>query len=188
MKKIVCVVCGMIVNEKNYDINNYAIINKNEENYIRYCPFCGVDEVYLKEEGKIYSIDKDSLDETTIKILDHAMKLEVFNGEFYEEASKLVKDEKLKKEFEDLSSIEYMHARIHKRLGGFSELPKLNRPNYKKYTKDEEFIELAKQREEHAINFYNKNRNKLSSEVINKVLIALTKVEKEHIIILTNPK
>ncbi|MCY6370850.1 ferritin family protein [Clostridium ganghwense] len=184
MSMLKCVICGMNVNEKNFNLNSYAFIDGNKKSYIRYCPFCGVNEIYLQEDGKVYSVDVNTLDSNTIKILDHAMKLEVFNGDFYVEASKLVKNENLKKEFLDLSRIEYMHANVHKRLGGFKELSELHKPDYTKYKKDEEFLEIAKKREEHAVAFYNKYSKVVYSEIVRKTLNALSEVEKEHIILI----
>ncbi|WMJ79220.1 ferritin family protein [Clostridium sp. MB40-C1] len=183
METLKCVICGMSINDNNYKINNSAFIHGNDDNYIRYCPFCGVDEIYLKEDGKAYNVELTLLDTNTIKILDHAMKLEVFNGDFYVEASKLVKDEVLKKRFSDLSKIEYMHANIHKRLGSFRELPQLNKPDYTRYTTDKEFLKIAKKREEHAVEFYNKYSKQVNSTIVEKVLKALSKVENEHIIL-----
>lgn len=183
MSIIKCVICGMNINQKNFNLNNYAFIDGNKKNFIKYCPFCGVNEIYLQEDGEVYDVDIKTIDLNTLKILEHAMKLEVFNGDFYVEASKLVKDDKLKKEFLDLSRIEYMHANVHKRLGGFRELPILHKPDYTKYNKGEEFLQIAKKREEHAVAFYDKYSKSISNEIIKKVLNALSQVEKEHIIL-----
>ncbi|MCY6959027.1 ferritin family protein [Clostridium brassicae] len=183
METLKCIICGMNINDNNYKFNNSAFIDGNKNEYIRYCPFCGVNEVYLKENGETYNVELSLLNDNTIKILDHAMKLEVFNGDFYVEASKLVKDTALKKRFWDLSKIEYMHANIHKRLGSFKELPHLNKPDYTRYVTDKEFLKVAKQREEHAVAFYNKYSKQVSSTIVEKVLKALSKVEKEHIIL-----
>ncbi|MCY6484653.1 metal-iron-binding protein [Clostridium aestuarii] len=186
MKELKCLVCGMKINENNYSFNSYAFINKNREDYILYCPFCGVNEVYLKEYEDVYSVDVNTLDSKTLKILDHAMKLEVFNGEFYAEASKLVKDENVKREFYDLSKIEYMHAKVHKKLGGFKELPILNKPDYTKYISDEEFLEAASKREEHAVAYYEKYSKEICDDVVIKVFKALSDVEKEHVTLTEN--
>jgi rubrerythrin len=42
-------------------------------------------------------------------------------------------------------------------------------------------LEMAKQREEHAISFYEKNYSQVSSNMIQKVFEGLTKVEQEHV-------
>lgn len=39
MQKLVCEICGMIINDKNYDYNNKAFLQENDLEYIRYCPF-----------------------------------------------------------------------------------------------------------------------------------------------------
>lgn len=176
-----CLVCGMIINEKNYNINSYAFSHKNESENIVYCPFCGVGKVYLKDNGQVYKIESKNLDIKTLKILDNAMKLETFNGDFYMEISKLAKDEKLKNMFVDLSKIEYMHARVHKNLGGFKDSPKLNKLDYDKYDNDVALLEAAQRREEHAVAFYKKFYNDICNEKIKSVFDGLIKVEKEHI-------
>lgn len=176
-----CLVCGMKINTKTYDFNKYSFVEKNEEENIKYCPFCGAHKVYFDEDDKIYNVNKEKLDKESLKILDMAMKLEVFNGEYYEEASKLAKSEKVSKIFKDLSNIEFMHAKIHKRLGGFNELPKLNKPDYTRHDTDKKLLELAKDREKHAIEFYKRYEEKISNETILKTFKALTDVEKQHI-------
>ena len=111
------------------------------------------------------------------------MKLEVFNGEFYEEASKLAKCENNKKMFKDLSNIEFMHAKVHKRLGGFKKLPKLRKPDYKRLESDEVLLEEANKLEKHAIHFYDKYSKEVDSSIVKEVFNALSEVEKQHIII-----
>ncbi|WP_432665857.1 ferritin family protein [Wukongibacter baidiensis] len=183
MSEIKCLICCMDINPKSYSLNNYSFLEKNREERIINCPFCGVGKIYLDDENDIYMVDNKSLDEESLKVLDHAMKLEVFNGEFYEEASRLAEDEKLKETFKDLSRIEFMHARIHKRLGGFEKLPKLHKPDYTRHNTDGLLLIEASHREEHAILFYEKNSGKVSSDVIKQVFSALTDVEKQHEII-----
>lgn len=61
-----------------------------------------------------------NFDDTTLNILDHAVKLEIFNGDFYAEASKICSNKENSDIFKALSNIEYMHARIHQRLGDLS--------------------------------------------------------------------
>ncbi|MTI65005.1 MAG: metal-iron-binding protein [Firmicutes bacterium] len=176
-----CLVCGMKVNTKNFDLNKYSFIKGNEKENIIYCPFCGAHKIYFDQKDEVYSVNKEKLDKQSLKILDMAMKLEVFNGEFYKEASKLAKTERVSKIFKDLSNIEFMHAKVHKRLGGFSKLPKLNKPDYTRHDTDRKLLDVAKDREKHAINFYKKYEEKISSEIILKIFKALTDVEKQHI-------
>lgn len=176
-----CLICGMIINEKNYNINSYAFSHKNESENILHCPFCGVGRVYLDSNGQVYNIENKDLDIKILKILDNAMKLETFNGDFYMAISKLAKDEKLKNMFIDLSKIEYMHARVHKNLGGFKEAPKLNKLNYNKYNNDNALLEAAQKREKHAVAFYERFYNHIYNEKIKSVFDGLIKVEKEHI-------
>ena len=110
-----CLICGMIINEKNYDKNNASFLDENSNERIVRCPFCGVSERYISDdEGIVF--DKINLDEKTKKVSDMGMKLEIFNSEFYLEASKQTNDKRLKKMFKDLSNIEMMHARVHKNL------------------------------------------------------------------------
>ena len=116
MTEMKCLICGMKIKPNSYKLNEYSFIDKNSSEDIIYCPFCGVEKLYFHKEKEVYNVENNIVDENTTKILDHAMKLEVFNGEFYEEAAKLAKSEDLKKMFKDLSNIEFMHAKVHKRF------------------------------------------------------------------------
>lgn len=181
MVEYICRICGAIITKDNYKYNNILFGEENSQNKILYCPFCGVDSKYIdvNEDGKTtISIEEVNLE--TIGILDHAMKLEVFNGDYYKEASKICKLQKNRDVFKALSSIEYMHACIHKRYGGFKRLPELNKLNYSHYD-DEKFIKIAQIREEHAVSFYEKYSKKVFDENIKLIFDALIKVEIDHI-------
>ncbi len=182
MKKLRCVICGMIINDKNYNYNEKSFINSNDkEKYIK-CPFCGVSKKYLKENGDLWKVGVNRLDEKTIRILDKATKLEVFNGEFYKEATKLAKDKKISRMFKDLSNVEMTHARVHKRLGSFDKLPKLRKPDYsKRLNSDNLLVEEANKREKHAVAFYSKYMDDVCCDVVKEVFGALSEVEQEHI-------
>lgn len=186
MNELKCLVCGMRIKANSYDLNSYSFTEKNEKGKIVNCPFCGVEKIYLDNEKKIYEVDNRSLDKESLKILDHAMKLEVFNGEFYEEASRLAKDEDVKQTFKDLKNIEFMHARIHKRLGGFEKLPKLHKPDYTRYNTDDLLLKQAHKREEHAILFYKIKVQGVNSNTVKEVFKALSNVEKQHMVITSN--
>ncbi|MDP4143076.1 MAG: ferritin-like domain-containing protein [Bacillota bacterium] len=185
MEAIRCLVCGMNINENNYDFNSHAFLQKNTETDIIYCPFCGAGREFLSRTGEVYILDEAKLDEKTITILDHAMKLEVFNGDFYNKASKMVQSNSIRLMLEALSKIELMHARTHQRIGGFKELPRLAEVNYDKFTSEDELLYQANLREKHAVQYYNKYYNEVSDDNIRKIFDALSEVEKEHII-LTN--
>ncbi|WP_425448363.1 ferritin family protein [Dethiothermospora halolimnae] len=178
-----CLICGMNITANSYNLNNSTFINENKKENIINCPFCGVDIIYIDKKKDIYDVDEDKLNAESLKILDKAMKLEVFNGEFYREASKLAKDKKVKKMLKDLSNIEFMHAKIHKRLGGFKELPKLRKPDYTKHNTDQLLLIEANKREKHAISFYNRKSKEISNEIIIEVFKALSDVEKQHMVI-----
>lgn len=184
MKEIKCLICGMIINTNNYSLNDNSFIEKNIKEKVINCPFCGVDSAYLSGKDKpCKKVDKETLDEQTRKVLDKAMKLEIFNGEFYKEASKLANEENIKKTFKDLSNIELMHARIHKNLGWIKELPKLHKPDYTKYNTDKLLLEEANKREKHAVSFYEKNSCLVSSDIVKEVFNALSYVESQHEVI-----
>jgi rubrerythrin len=183
VRTLKCLLCGMKINEKNYNLNYHTFVEKNKENKIINCPFCGANEAYLDNEREIYELDIKSLDTESLKVLEKAMKLEVFNGEFYEEASRLATDEKIKKTFKELSSIEFMHARIHKRLGAFEKLPKLHRPDYTRHNTDDLLLREANKREKHAISFYTRNYVNVSCQIIKEIFNALSDVEKQHVVI-----
>jgi len=176
-----CKICGMNINEKNYDFNSFAFLNKNSINNIVYCPFCGVSSVYLNNSNEIIEIENKKLNENTLKILDRAVKLEIFNGEFYKEAAKKAKKEEISKAFTALSQIEIFHSKVHMRLGGFSKTPVLTKINYDRYDSDEELLQLANEREEHAVYYYEKYKNEVCDENLKKVFEALIEVEKDHI-------
>ena len=180
--KYFCEICGMLISEKNFNYNKETFIERNTmENIIR-CPFCGANKKYLLEKvDEFLNKEIENLDESTTKILEHAMKLEVFNGDFYREASLLAEDLELKQMFKSLSNIEYMHARIHMNLIGFKKLPKLKEMNYKKYKNDKKLIEMANKREIHAVNYYKKYYNNLCSDRLREVFDVLSLVEEEHI-------
>lgn len=186
MEKIKCLVCGMQINEENFNFNENAFLNKNEKTNIKYCPFCGVTSVYLSKSDEVFAVDTKKLDEKTLKILDHAMKLEIFNADFYLEAYNLAEKEEVKKIFHDLHRIEKMHAKVHQRIGGFSKLPDLSKLDYSQYKgKDDELLEEAEQREEHAVRYYERYEKEVSEDMIRKIFKALLLVEQDHII-LTN--
>lgn len=180
--KYFCKVCGMIINENNFNYNENGIIGKNTIKNIIRCPFCGANEEYIvNKEEKFLNIKVEKTDKITNKIIDHAMKLEVFNGDFYRQASLLAKDINLKEKFKALSNIEYMHARVHMNLIGFKELPKLKEMNYSKYNNDTILIEMSNKKEIHAIEYYKKYYNDIYNDRIKKVFDAFILVEKEHI-------
>lgn len=183
MKQVKCLICGMNVNVKNYMLNEDTLLQKNDKEHFINCPFCGVGKIYLRNDKAEFKVEAKELDDITLKILDKAMKLEIFNGDFYEEASRLSKKENIKKLFKELSFVEYIHAKVHKELGNFKEMPKLHKPDYTKHNTDDLLLEEARKREEHAIKFYKKNSQLVSSEVVKQVLVALADVEKQHEII-----
>ena len=178
-----CRICGMEINEKNYNFNEAAFTNKNSVDDIMYCPFCGVGKEYLSEDNEIIKIETSLLNENTLKILDHAVKLEMFNGDFYNTAAKMAKDSEVKKTFEALSKIEIFHSKLHLRLGGFAKAPELNKVNYDRYDSDNALLELAKQKEEHAVSYYEKYKKEVNDDTLIKVFEALAAVEREHIIL-----
>ncbi|GAA0179202.1 ferritin family protein [Clostridium sediminicola] len=182
MEKLYCKICGLEINEKNYYLNENSMIDKNKNSDIKYCPFCGVDSKYLGSKEEIFKID-ETLDEGTIKIFEKAMKLEVFNCEFYKEAASMAKRTEIKNKFSDLSRIEFMHARIHQKLGGFDKLPVLKKIDYEKYNDESILLEQANIRERHAVEFYNKNILKINSSNIKLIFKALSQVEADHIAI-----
>jgi len=173
----------MEINEKNYNFNELAFNNKNSINNIIYCPFCGVSEIYLSQEDEIITVESNLLKENTLKILDHAVKLELFNGDFYNTAAKTAKSQDVKKTFEALAKIEIVHSKIHQRLGGFTKAPNLKKVSYDKYNSDNDLLELAKQKEEHAVFFYEKYKHEVDNANLFKIFEALVDVEKEHIIL-----
>lgn len=179
-----CKICGMNINEKNYDLNREAFLEKNSINHIVYCPFCGAHKCYLSNDGDMIKVNSKCLNEETIKILDHASKLELFNGDFYNRASKMAKSQEVSRLFEALGRIEMFHSKIHMRLGGITDTYNLNKINYDKYDSDEALLELARQREKHAIEYYEKYKKIVNDESVVKVFEALIKVENDHISII----
>lgn len=173
----------MEINEKNYNFNEWAFTDKNSINNIIYCPFCGVEKKYLVKDDEIIKVESNLLDDNTLKILDHAVKLELFNGDFYSTAATMAEDGDIKRVFEALARIEKFHSKLHQRLGGFMKTPNLNKVNYSKYNTDSSLLELAKQKEEHAVSYYEKYKNELNNENLFKIFEALADVEREHIVL-----
>lgn len=176
-----CQICGMNINEKNYDFNEFAFLKKNDINHIIYCPFCGVSSVYLSDNDEIITIDRKNINKDTLKVLDNAVKLEIFNGDFYNRAAKITSNEELSKLFEGLSKIEMFHARVHMRIGGFTKTPNLRNISYDKYDNDNALLQLAMKKEEHAISYYERYKNKIEDVNLIRVFEALIEVEKDHI-------
>ena len=171
----------MEINTNNFDVNNKGLLEANEREHIKYCPFCGATSNYLKPVGQAYKACDQSLDENTLVVLDHAMKLEIFNSEFYTSASKLAHSGIVKETFEALSKIEKMHAIVHQKLGGFDRLPKLVHIDYSKYKSDKSLMELAENREIHAVKFYEKHAEEINNLIVKEVFVALSEVERGHI-------
>ncbi len=180
---IYCGICGYLLNGKNYNLNSFGRIRENDENEIINCPFCGVSKEYFVHQIPKGHKDVPSLTAKTQVILDHAMKLEVFNGDFYYKAAELVENKKLSNTFKSLGNIEYVHANIHRKLLELDRLPKLKNIDYSKYNA-KELILLARKREEHAIAFYNKYVMLIEEGEIARVLSSLSIVEEEHIEVL----
>ena len=182
-----CLICGMDININNYNINSKGLLEDNESECVKYCPFCGVTANYIKvEDEEIIQASVQCLDHSTLVILDHAMKLEIFNSDFYKSAAVLARSIDVKETFEALSNIERMHAIVHKKLGGFKELPKLINIDYSKHKTDKSLMSLAEDREIHAMKFYEKNSKKIVNPNVIKVFLALSEVEREHIQIAKN--
>lgn len=176
-----CLVCGKAVNENNYNFNNEAFISKNEKYKIIYCPFCGASSIYFSKENEVYNVKPSELKESTLKIIDHAVKLEIFNGDFYLKAAETCNSNNLKAMFKALSNVEYEHAKIHMRLGGFNEKPILMDMDYSRYDTDDKLLKAASMREEHAVKYYNKYSREVNNEVLSKIFKILCDVEKMHI-------
>lgn len=172
----------MDININNFNINSKGLLEDNESECIKYCPFCGVNTKYIKVESKeIFEGPVGCLDPSTLLIIDHAMKLEIFNSDFYKSAAVLARSIEVKETFEALSKIERMHAIVHMKLGGFKELPKLIDIDYSKHKTDKSLMKLAEDREIHASQFYEKNLKKIVNLNVEKVFTALSEVERDHI-------
>lgn len=174
-----CLVCGMNINDKNYMINKSTCIEENRKGDINNCPFCGANNHYIAIDKEVYTTEGMVLSESELKILDSAMKLEKFNAEFYLTASTMTNDSKVSEFFKELSSIELMHARVHMRMGGFEELPKLHQPDYSRFNSDRLLLDAANKREKHAIDYYKGNMNRVN-DVMKDVFRALIDVEQQH--------
>ncbi|MCJ7688856.1 MAG: ferritin family protein [Clostridiaceae bacterium] len=182
-----CLICGMDININNFNINSKGLLEDNESECVKYCPFCGVNTKYIKVENEeIFDARVKRLDPSTLVILDHAMKLEIFNSDFYKAAAVLASSVEVKETFEALSKIERMHAIVHMKLGGFKELPKLVNIDYSKHKTDKSLMNLAEDREIHASQFYEKKLKKIVDPNVKEVFIALSQVERDHIKIAEN--
>jgi rubrerythrin len=177
----------MEINNRNMNANEAAFIHRNKGEEVEFCPFCGAKKRYLLHEGFFESkIKTKCIDESVLKIFDHAVKLELFNADYYRKAANLAENEELKRKFRDLAAIEFVHARIHMKLGGFKEMPKLANISYERYAEDAKLIEQAKLREKHAIEFYDKYIRVIEDALLREVLQVLREVEEEHMTLLCN--
>ncbi|WBW96024.1 metal-iron-binding protein [Oceanirhabdus sp. W0125-5] len=182
MKKGFCKVCGMAINEKNFAINNNALPEVNSEEHLLYCPFCGAHKRYFCEDrDEIYTTVGVKLTDEELKILDHATKLEIFNGDFYMEASRRAVKEENKLMFKELGNIEYIHAKVHMKIAGIKEKPELRKIDYSRLKNDEDFIREANTREKHAVSFYNKGVVNSENSIVKEVLKAFMEIEEDHI-------
>ncbi len=181
MKRLFCKICGMEINDNNYNFNSAAFIDKNSVEHIVKCPFCGVNEEYISADPGMVHIDREAINHEAFKIIDHAVKLEIFNGDFYREAAVLAENPENRDLFKALSIIEYTHARVHKNLAGIKEDPKLSKLDYSKYNTDAALLELAAKRELHAVEYYKKYKSSIGNKDIGSIFDALAEVESEHI-------
>lgn len=181
-----CLICGYIISGTNLDFNKDGILHKNFNDKIESCPFCGVSAKYIVDDEDKNIVFNEALDDDTLKIIENAMKLEVFNGDFYKQASTMTDDIEIRNMLLALSNIEYTHAHVHRKLGGFKELPKLAKLDYSRLKDVSMILEEAKKREEHAIRYYNKYYNSVCNDEIRNFFEALIAVEKEHVIIINS--
>jgi rubrerythrin len=171
----------MEINNKNFSLNSSAFLKENYIDTIDHCPFCGADKQYLSNDELSYLSQLSVLDEKTKIIIDHAMKLEVFNGDFYKKAARIAANPKLNKMMEELSKIEYMHANVHRKIIGYDSLPVIKDMDYSSLKNDEDILKTARVREEHAVAYYEKYSNMIDDKFLASILGALALVEKTHI-------
>lgn len=182
MENLICKICGMMISEKSLSYNQEALTAYNTPEDVRYCPFCGAHKKHFTlDKEDVYKIEEGELTQDEMRSLDHASKLEVFNGDFYAEASERSVREENKKMFKALSNIEYVHARVHLRLLGRKEMPKINKMTYERLKNDEDFMNEANTREKHAVKFYNKSIEGSENEIVKKVMECFAEIESDHI-------
>jgi rubrerythrin len=181
MTEMVCLICGLKIKKENYNVNKYGLTEENLYEDIKICPFCGGSKEYLSENGEPYYNEIGNLDMECLTIIEHAMKLEVFNSDFYRKAAQMAISEELKNMFLALAKIELMHAMVHKKIGGFKELPVLKQLDYSALNEDRLLLEAANKREKHAVAYYDKYSSKIKDDKVYAIIQALSQVEKEHI-------
>ncbi|KAA8672695.1 ferritin family protein [Clostridium sp. HV4-5-A1G] len=181
MRKLICRICGAIIDDKNYFYNAEAFEGKNTLDNISFCPFCGAPRKYMISKNENAEEQKYNFDAGSLKIIDHAYKLEIFNGDFYDKVSKLAANIQIKNMFRSLSRVEYVHANIHRKIGGFTVEPKLKSLDYSKYKSDGELLNMACKREKHAVEYYERYADKMNDYQVKKIFDVLAKVEKMHI-------
>jgi rubrerythrin len=176
-----CLVCGVEIKSEHIYINKNSRLTDNTLSDILFCPFCGVSNNYIKDTDKPYFNEIGELDEESNIILDHAMKLEVFNSDFYKKAEIMARNDEVRGMFKDLSKVELTHAIIHMRAGNFKKIPKLADINYSRLSSDELLIKEAINREKHAVAYYEKYVQRVKNVKLREILLALREVEREHI-------
>ena len=68
MQKLFCNICGIEINERNYNLNKEAFLDKNTTDSIKFCPICGAPIKYLSEEKFIYRLEEKELNGEVFKI------------------------------------------------------------------------------------------------------------------------
>ncbi len=163
MKIFTCRICGEVYIGKNIPGS---------------CPFCGVENKYLRLAHIWQDENNVELSEVSIRNLEAALELEMSNTALYKAISKEAEDLEMRLMFKGLYKVELEHAEV------FAELLKIDLPEIEKVEIPENrecIIKESETRERRAVKFYEMAMMESVEPRVKEVFEAIMNVEKEHI-------
>jgi rubrerythrin len=149
------------------------------------CPFCGTDEVYIKDGNEADPIvnGEYKIDEITKKNLETTLALELNATALYICMAGKAKTYEIKAMYKRLSKVEKEHASIARKI------LKLDSMEVPERNCDEEMEENFKKTivsEKNAVSLYDKFSDEASEPRIKILFKAIANVEREHINLIDN--
>jgi len=170
MKTYICEVCG----------DAYIGTDKPKN-----CPFCGVDEVYIKNGNEADPIvnGEYEIDEITKKNLETTLALELNATALYLCMAKKAKTYEIKAMYKRLAKVEKEHASIAKKL---LKLDSMEIPERDCDEETEENFKKTIALEKNASSLYDRFAEEAKEERIKTLFKAISEAEKEHINLIEN--
>ncbi|PIS28949.1 ferritin [Candidatus Saganbacteria bacterium CG08_land_8_20_14_0_20_45_16] len=142
------------------------------------CPFCGVDQKYIKEAKEAKVTFKVDLNEKDRANAEHALQVEISNAAFYFCAAEKTDDLEGKLLFKALGKVEAEHASVWKKILKLASIVKGNDPCH---VSNQENLEDSHVRETRAIEFYKQAAKEAQNSRIKQIFEAFVEVEKDHL-------